>query len=379
MSMKAEFKGYLKKFESKLMNCTRCAYCHADCPTFDIYGLESAVARGRLRIIHSLAKGDLEISDYAIKRIYDCLLCGHCEINCPAGLNIPDLINDARIELVRTLKTPVEILDAVVGELKKTSNVFGKPPLERSKWIPETIRILPQATIAYFPGCVAAYRVQQIAQASAECLQALNIPFTVLGEKEHCCGGFALWSGYEDVYKDLTAKVSDSFDNAGVEEVITSCSSCYYILKNRFKSKPEVIHFSQLFAEAIDQGKLRFEPLKITVTYHDPCHLGRGSKIFEEPRKVLENIPSLKLVEMNHHHVNSRCCGGGAGVVWTAFPSLSMRLAEDRLNEAIDVGASALVTACPQCHVNFTLAAKRRRLPIKIYDLAQVLEKTIKK
>lgn len=366
----------IEKVERELMGCVRCGYCLEGCPTFDYYGLESATARGRLRITLSMLKDQLELNDFAMKRIFQCFFCSHCEVVCPAGLKIVDTLNAARIGMVSSGKVVIpETITAAIQNLNKTGNPYGKPLVERARWIPTNVTISQGSSTIYYPGCTAAYVEQPIAQASAEALQASGVKFAVLGEKEYCCSGFALWAGYKDVYDNIVEKARESFISAGTQELAVSCAACYHVFNQHLKKEgPRVVHTAQLFAELLDQGKLKFPGrFEATATYHDPCHLGRQEEVYEEPRKVLENIPGLKFVEMGRNRKKAECCGGGAGVAGTAFPIPSLDRGEWRVREAIDAGANAIVSTCPFCYRFLTLAAKRRRLPIKVYDLNQVI------
>jgi len=371
----------IEKMEKELLNCVRCGYCLEGCPTFEYYGVESATARGRLRITLSLFKGQLGLNDSAMKRIFQCFFCSRCEVSCPGGLKIVDALNAARVGIVSAGKVVIpDNLTAAIQNLNKTGNPFGKPLVERARWIPATVTISQGSSTVYYPGCTAAYVEQPIAQASAEALQASGVKFTVLSEKEYCCSGFALWSGYKDVYDDFVGKASESFSAAGTQELVVSCAACYHVFHQHLKKEgPRVVHTAQFFAELLDQGKLKFPGrFEAIATYHDPCHLGRQENVYEEPRKILENIPGLKLVEMGRNRKTAECCGGGAGVAGTAFPIPSLVVGEGRLREAIDVGANAIISTCPFCYRILTLAAKRRRLPIKIYDLNQVINQASK-
>jgi heterodisulfide reductase subunit D len=379
--VEAALKKSIEKIEKEFMNCVRCGYCLQGCPTYDYYRMESATARGRLRITLSLFRDQLELNETVMKRIFQCFFCSHCEVVCPAGLNIVEALNAARIGIVASGKVTIpESLTTAIQNLKKTGNPYGKPLVERSKWIPPTVTIYPNSSTVYYPGCTAAYIEQPIAQASAEALQMAGIKFNVLGEKEYCCSGFALWSGYKDVYDDFIGKAAESFIKTGTQELIVSCAACYHVFNQHLRKEGlRVLHTSQVFAELLDQGKLKFPGrFEATVTYHDPCHLGRQENVYEEPRKVLENIPGLKFVEMGRNRRTAECCGGGAGVAGTAFPIPSLVIGEDRLKEAIDAGANVITSTCPFCYRILTLAAKRRRLPIKIYDLNQVINQAAK-
>jgi Fe-S oxidoreductase len=143
--------------------------------------------------------------------------------------------------------------------------------------------------------------------------------------------------------------------------------------------KIEIKHYTQFISGLIGQGKIQFKnAINKKVTFHDPCYLGKHNSIYEEPRKILESIPGLELVEMQRNRENSLCCGGGGGRMWADF-SEEPRLAEVRILEAIDAGAELLATACPFCLINFEDAIKglNKENVIAVKDIAEIVYEAI--
>ena len=231
--------------------------------------------------------------------------------------------------------------------------------------------------ILYFPGCMATYRAKDIAKSTIELLKKADVEFTLLGEDEWCCGSVAFRTGNVDVGKEMMDHNVDAIKESGVDVVVTSCSGCFRTLKQDYEkmsgsSDFEVRHVLELLKELIDQGRLKFPETKMKVTYHDPCHLGRHSGIYEVPRDILKSIPGLELVEMARNRRNARCCGAGGGVR-AGFPELSDKMADARLSEAEETGAEVLTSACPFCTFALREAAERNGSKIRVLDLPELL------
>ncbi|RLI17901.1 hypothetical protein DRO54_10840, partial [Candidatus Bathyarchaeota archaeon] len=164
------------------------------------------------------------------------------------------------------------------------------------------------------------------------------------------------------------------FEKYKFERIFTTSPHCFYAFNNRYNPRVEALHYTQLFSELLDSGKLKFNrKIEGIATYHDPCYLGKRSKIYEEPRKILENIPGLKLVEMGRSRNTSLCCEGGGGRMWMDIPGT--RLAEIRVQEALETGANILVTACPFCLLNLEDAVKTtgNEDKLQVLDVAELV------
>jgi Fe-S oxidoreductase len=203
---------------------------------------------------------------------------------------------------------------------------------------------------------------------------------------ERCCGHDALWTGDIETFKKLAEHNATQIKKAGVKKIVFSCSEGYRTFKldypNYVDLGCEVQHISELLAEKIAQNGVKFKEIKKKVTYQDPCRLGRHLGVYDAPRKVIESIPGIELVEMRHSGRESICCGTSA---FTNCDSYSNMLRAERLCEATETGAELLITACPKCQTHFRCAMmdkgeEHRSTPkIEIMDLANLVANAIEK
>jgi len=211
-----------------------------------------------------------------------------------------------------------------------------------------------------------------------EVLNKAGVEFGVLGNEERCCGDSARRIGDEQAFGTLAERNVAKFEEMGVERIVAISPHSFHTLRNdyrEFGGEFEVVHHTQLLAELFDEGKLvpsgRVEK---QATYHDPCYLGRHNGIFEEPRKILESIPGLEMVEMERTKEFSLCCGGGGGRFWTETVA-EERFSNMRVEEAIGTGTETLVTACPFCILNFEDSAKAmgKEDSVQVMDIVEML------
>jgi heterodisulfide reductase subunit D len=294
---------------------------------------------------------------------------------------------------VREGKGPLEAQDALLKSVRNYDNPWMQPRQSRDRWAKRLrLKILPRekAEVLYYPGCTAAYvaGAQPVAVATAELMQKMEVDFGILGKDEVCCGSTALRVGERDLYEDLARRNIEIFKKTGVSTIVTACSGCYGVIKHEYPKLEaldmEVLHLSEFLLRMLEQGRLELPEIKMRVTYHDPCHLGRHGGVFDAPRRVLEAVPGLELVEMERIRENSLCCGAGGGVR-TAHGSFAAELAQARLQEAAATGAEALVTCCPFCEANLGDASRSGydvsadgislEFGLPVYDLVELLNR----
>lgn len=196
----------------------------------------------------------------------------------------------------------------------------------------------------YFRGCTARERLPEIAGATERLLEIAGVDFHTL-DGEKCCGSVLLRTGFID---DAKKQIEKNTDILKGKKIITSCAGCYKTLKDDYEGL-DVIHISQLLDDLIKQGKLNFSKRDFNVTYHDSCHLGRHSNVFDEPRNVIKAVANL--VEMENIRENSLCCGAGGGVK-SAYPEIADEMASSRIAQANETGCKTLITPCPFCKLN---------------------------
>jgi len=172
----------------------------------------------------------------------------------------------------------------------------------------------------------------------------------------------------------------------GVKRVVTTCPSCFHFWKHSYPAALgveemedlglEVQHATEFLADLLETGDLKLRKLRENVTYHDPCDLGRKGGVTEAPRRVLAQIPGLRLVEMAENRDSSHCCGGG-GNLETFAPEMSKAVARNRIRQAADVRAGTLVSACQQCERTLANAARAERLRIRVKDITELVLEAI--
>jgi len=264
---------------------------------------------------------------------------------------------------------------------RKSSSCLKKNPYKEKKDYRHLVfgdREFPdQAEVVYFTGCTASYREKEIAVTTLELLSKLGIDFTVLKD-ERCCGSVLLRLGRENVFADLTEHNIASVKQTGAKTVVTACAGCYRtwkvdIVEAGYKYDFQVLHITEYLDKLMSESDTSFEIKdKLRVTYHDPCHLGRHSEVYEAPRRVIESIENVELVEMKTNKRYAHCCGSGGGLKGT-YGNLADDIAGNRIKEAEETGAELLLTACPFCYRGLRDGARHIGSDLKVLDLPTFL------
>lgn len=243
---------------------------------------------------------------------------------------------------------------------------------------------IKNSRILYWRGCVSRYRLNHVIEATINVFEKLGINYTLLGDREGCCGDFLLLLGLIDEAKRCAVEVVSEIINSKVDIVVTNCAGCYRAFSREYPERLgiempfAVMHLSQLLNVLMKDNSMEFNPIRMKVTYHDPCELGRRCGIYEEPRSVLKAIPGVRLVESKYARESCRCCGAGGGV-FALYPNLSIEVAKDKLEkEVLPLEVDALVTCCPVCYINLSYAATMHDLPLEVYDIAEVVAMALK-
>jgi len=162
----------------------------------------------------------------------------------------------------------------------------------------------------------------------------------------------------------------------GAREILFACPSCYATWREHYPDEFKISHASQFLIELIKNNRVPLKELDLTVTYHDPCDLGRGTRVFEEPREVIRAIPGIRFVELPHNRENCVCCGGG-GNLEMVDAKLSARIAEQKIKEVLSTGADAVVTSCQQCVRTMMTYVRRNKLPLDVLDITQLIHRAL--
>jgi Fe-S oxidoreductase len=359
--------------------CYQCGICDVVCPW-------NRVRQFSMRkIVRQATFGLTEIEQ---EDLWRCTTCGTCPRRCPRGVNQIELgVSLRRIAteygVFPDSVTPVvRVSDSLMAE----GNPFDIERTKRADWAEGlSVKTFTEGMeILYFPGCYLSYdpRLKKVAAATARILNKAGVDFGILGSKENCCGESIRKTGNEQIFKHLAKENIKTFIDHGVKKILVSSPHCYHTFKNEypeFSVHFEIVHISEYLRELMNEGRL--EPARKydkKITYHDPCYLGRHNGIFDAPRDVLKQMTSTELAEMQDSRENSLCCGGGGGRIWMETPKQE-RFSGLRLQQAIDVGAEVLVTACPYCLTNFTdssLSLEDGRA-IEIKDITEIVQEVI--
>ncbi len=312
--------------------------------------------------------------------VYRCTLCGNCAEVCPSGIGLRGLWLSLRSELADRGVGPAK-LRMIRDNLADSYNVFGEEQEDRAEWVedldepPDDLFIKEQAEVVYFTGCVASYfpLAQQIPIALAEVLEAAEVDFTLLGGDEWCCGFPLLGAGMLERAGELMEHNLAAVRAKGAKQVIFACPSCYMMWREHYPARDlELSHVTQFLDQLMSEQRLPLRHRELTVTYHDPCDLGRGAGVYREPRRVLRALPGVTLKEMAEHGRACQCCGGG-GNLEMIDPELNAAIAARKIEQALATGAVAVVSSCQQCLRTMATHTRRNKLPLQVQDITQLV------
>lgn len=378
----------ISKYNAQIWQCGRCGYCGGGfpedrCPSKFLGNLESSAARGKLLIARALMKGDLQPSEELANRIYECTLCGSCEAICDTiiHLDLVEILEALRADLANAGFGPMLKHRKMLDWIEKEHNPYMEKHADRLNWMTGGSERSEQSDVLYFTGCTAPYRQPEIAETSMQIMRAAGINALVAPE-EWCCGSVALRVGATRMGLELAKHNVELLKSLGVRTIVTHCPGCYRTMKVDYPKilgdmPIKVLHFSEYLDELLNKGTLKLKGrIDVKVTYHDPCHLGKHAGVYEAPRRVLEAIPGLELIEMERTRKDSWCCGAGGGMK-SAFPDSALKVANERIAEAEKTEAQYLVSACPFCKQNLREASDIRGANLQVHDLMELVAKAL--
>jgi Fe-S oxidoreductase len=412
--------------EERCSNCLGCKWIPFDkikslrfgenCPSISYGNFNAYSARGRFELGLALLTKDADLSEATTDVIYDCTACGACDVTCKVTrYNLEPLEHNIELKAHAVEAGKVRPAQAKVMEAlsKEKTMLPGKKKADRAAWangLGMKDLSKEKAEVLFFPGCKYSYdpKLSKVAQSAVRILKKAGVDLGFMGAADMCCAGRALQMGFKaDYAKSAEANVK-AFKAAGVKTIVTPCSDCYHAFKRQYAKlglDVEVLHVVEYLDRLIKAKKLSFtKTLNLSVTYHDPCHLGRLGEsfvpwagkekkilnqvhtweprrpryngaygIYDAPRDVIASIPGVKLVEMERIREYSWCCGAGGGCSETN-PEFSSWTASERVTEANATGADRLITACPWCESNFRDLKDLNGKTIEVLDLVELVE-----
>ena len=367
--------------DTRVRLCLDCGKCTVVCPVAQF----DPDFNPRLIVQRKLWRNSQSPQD---ETIWSCLSCYMCVERCNYRVGFPEFIRALRSE---ALAKGVQVQCSHGGALQELMHLMARENLQQDRlgWLPQDIKLSEECDTQFFIGCAPYFDILfsdlgvntlDGVKGALRLLNRAQIPFKLLAN-ERCCGRDLLLEGEREGFMALARANMEEFARHGIKKIITNCPECYYTLKVDYPSMLggtgiHVMHLTEVIAPLVQSGKLDLGRLEKRVTYHDPCTLGRCSRIFDEPRQILSRVAGLELLEMEQNRERALCCGANP---WVHCGAVNRQIQEQRLAQAEATGADMLVTACPKCHIHLRCAQKSgdsRESQIDIQDLAYLLDRS---
>ncbi|HTT58733.1 MAG TPA: (Fe-S)-binding protein [Acidimicrobiales bacterium] len=384
--------------------CTECGRCQSQCPAWNtgkplspkllIMNLRDNMFASADRLLSGTSEGEVATlvpTTIDPDVLWSCTTCGACVEQCPVDIEHIDAIIDMRrFEVLMESRFPTEA-GLLLRNMENQGDPWGLGSSKRTDWlgaldfevpvfegaIPEDVEYL------YWVGCAGSLdeRARKQIISTARMLHRAGVSFGILGPRESCTGDPARRMGNEYLFQEMAKANIATLDEVGAKKIVASCPHCFNTMKNEYPALGghyELIHHSELLSHLVATGRLT--PglgFTGTVTYHDPCYLGRHNRVFQQPRDVLDAVPGLTKVEMARHKERGFCCGAGGARMWME-ETIGKRVNMDRTQEALGTGAGTISTACPFCMIMLDDAVKAsgRGDEVAVVDISQVMEQS---
>jgi heterodisulfide reductase subunit D len=377
------------KYYEELFICAYCAYCvnnNAACPTFLSTNHEISTGRGKLITARNLAQGKLsneEGLEALATGLFQCTFCGACEEECLVNIPLMKLYSELKGLVQEKLPKNTQKL---FSNLSKTKNIYGLDQEDRDLWKYPVEEIYDKWVnkpneIGYFIGCVSSYSGRAGATPATILQLASNAkkPITIFSPNEFCCGNPYLLGGQIEEARELAKHNVREITKLGIKTLILSCAGCYRVFTKKYPELLEeklpfsVITHMEFLLNLISDKKLIIDKNSpITVTFKDPCELGRHCGVYDIPRTLIEALPGVKNAELENNRENALCCGAG-GLVKANYSEMAGDIANILINQMEEKKIDLCLNACPSCLLNIDEFLKKRKSSIKAIDISQLV------
>jgi len=382
------------KYEEIVHRCFRCGYCKLtgnygayNCPSYRKFFFETYSPGGRMWLIRAWLQGEIDASERFQEILFSCATCANCAEHCifPFRDDLVNIFVAAREEMVKDGK----ILPSVRNyfrSIQQYGNPYKARREDRENWAKGmSIERYDGHDYLLYIGCVGSYdeRGQKIVQAVGELLTRGGVSFGILGADEMCDGNEVRALGEASLFEILARQNISLFKDRGIAKIITLDPHAFNTFRNDYPllgADVTVFHYTQILEHLLTSGRLSVDGYAARMTYHDPCYLGRYNGLFDIPRKILESIPGVSLIEMEQNRKDAFCCGGGGGNFFTdVLGGGDESPSRVRVRQAAAIGAEVIAVSCPQCARMLGDAVRAEgqdRLP-EVLDIAELVLQAI--
>ena len=367
-------------------SCAQCGYCNEVCTLSEGFTWESASPRGKWYLLRKYLKGEIDLNQNDVDMFLMCTTCKKCDTVCQVNLPIMGLWDQIRPVLTMEKGYGTYPAFEMMGaSIESDLNIWAGRKVERDDWIPKDVVIQDKAEIGYWAGCTAAYVETEVAENAVRILQEGGVSFTNLGKDEGCCGVPMLVAGKPDTFEIVFRNNIEHLKKRGVKELVISCPGCYMAWTHYYpmfakqlgvEMDFKFVHITEFTERLINEGKLKFKkPINKKLTWHDSCHIGRHSGIYDPPREVLKAIPGVVYEDTAHNREEGRCCG--SVLTRIGKPDVANKLACNKLQEAVDINADAVVATCPCCEVQLRVGGAKGGVHIPVIDFSSIVAEAL--
>lgn len=385
-------RDFIKQVEpdwQKLATCIQCGTCSASCPAAELMDYPP-------RQLWELVRLGLRDQVMNSRTFWLCTQCYACQVRCPRGIHISETMRNLREWAVANgYEVPAALLQ-LRDAVDATYNILNEDNQSRLIWS-QNLEPLPeqlqegqpgQAEVLLFTGCVSSFypMAYSIPQSLVQTLEQVGVTYTTMGGEEWCCGYPLYGAGMKERVAELAHHNIEQAQAWAPQALVATCSSCYHTWRHLYPEYNngssdlgfDVMHASEFLARLIEEGRVKMGDLPWVVTYHDPCDLGRKNGVYEAPRSIIRSIPGMELREMPNNREDTMCCGGGGDVAMMEA-DVTEHIAERRLAQAVDTGATAIISSCQQCKRTLLQAARQTKTRIRVLDVTELVWQAMEK